>query len=129
MTSPSERYQKLGLRESLQKCYRYPIACKELSFILREAFHQIPKSLQSIIFEDTLLAFRLLPEYACYCFSFFNNFFLRHNYQFVSLIKLPHMIFNLNLIIWNCGNCCQFPYVCNYNLKTMVTIYWSSFFF
>ncbi|WVY97704.1 hypothetical protein V8G54_029855 [Vigna mungo] len=62
MTSPSERYQKLGLRESLQKCYRYPIACKELSFILREAFHQIPKSLQSIIFEDTLFAFRLLPE-------------------------------------------------------------------
>ncbi|BAT94268.1 F-box protein [Vigna angularis] len=62
MTSPSERYQKLGLRESLQKCYRYSIACKELSFILREAFHQIPKSLQSIIFEDTLFAFRLLPE-------------------------------------------------------------------
>jgi len=87
MSSPSERYQKLGLRESLQKCYRYPIACKELSFILREAFHQIPKSLQSIIFEDTLFAFRLLPEYACYCFSFFNPF-CHYNYRLVSLIKL-----------------------------------------
>ncbi|KAL9317618.1 hypothetical protein ACSQ67_014135 [Phaseolus vulgaris] len=62
MSSALERYQKLGLRDSLQKYYRYPIACKELSFILREAFHQIPKSLQSIIFQDTLLAFRLLPE-------------------------------------------------------------------
>ncbi|CAJ1976995.1 unnamed protein product [Sphenostylis stenocarpa] len=62
MSSPLERYQKLGLREALQKNYRYPIACKELSFILREAFHQSPKNLQSIIFQDTLFAFRLFPE-------------------------------------------------------------------
>lgn len=41
---------------------RYPIACRELSFILREAFHQFPKNLQSIVFQDTLSAFRLLPE-------------------------------------------------------------------
>ncbi|RDX87855.1 SPCC24B10.10c, partial [Mucuna pruriens] len=62
MSSPLERYQKLGLRESLPKTYRYPIACKELSLILREAFHQFPKYLQSIIFQDILSAFRLLPE-------------------------------------------------------------------
>ncbi|KAJ1384970.1 F-box-like domain superfamily [Sesbania bispinosa] len=62
MSTPLERYQKLGLRESLSKNYRYQIACKELSFILREAYHQFPKNLQSIIFQDTLTAFRLIPE-------------------------------------------------------------------
>uniref|UniRef100_A0A0R0ENH2 F-box domain-containing protein n=1 Tax=Glycine max TaxID=3847 RepID=A0A0R0ENH2_SOYBN len=41
----------------------YPIACRELSFILREAFHQFPKNLQSIVFQDTLSAFRLLPQH------------------------------------------------------------------
>ncbi|KHN12925.1 F-box protein, partial [Glycine soja] len=50
------------IRESLLKTYRYPIACRELSFILREAFHQFPKNLQSIVFQDTLSAFRLLPQ-------------------------------------------------------------------
>ncbi|KAJ1385389.1 F-box-like protein [Sesbania bispinosa] len=63
MSTPLERYRELGLRESLSKSYRYPIACKELSFILREAYHQFPKNLQSIIFQDTLTAFRLIPEY------------------------------------------------------------------
>lgn len=62
MSNTLERYEKLGLRESLPKTYRYPIACRELSFILREAFHQFPKNLQSIIFQDTLSAFCLLPE-------------------------------------------------------------------
>lgn len=62
MSDPLERYEKLGLRESLPKPYRYPIACQELSFILREAFHQFTKYLQSIVFQDTLSAFRLLPE-------------------------------------------------------------------
>ncbi|KEH43668.1 F-box-like protein [Medicago truncatula] len=62
MSTPLERYQKLSLTESLPKSYRYPIACKELSFILREAFHKFPKNLQTIIFQDTLSAFRLLPQ-------------------------------------------------------------------
>ncbi|CAL5209438.1 unnamed protein product [Lathyrus oleraceus] len=62
MSTPLERYQKLALRESLPINYRYPIACKELSFILREAFHQFPKNLQTIVFQDTLSAFRLLPQ-------------------------------------------------------------------
>lgn len=62
MSNPTERYQKLRLGESLPTIYRYPIACKELSFILRGAYTKLPKNLQSLIFQDTLTAFRLLPE-------------------------------------------------------------------
>ncbi|XP_058769841.1 F-box protein At5g52880 [Vicia villosa] len=62
MSTLLERYQKLALTESLPITYRYPIACKELSFILREAFHQFPKNLQTIVFQDTLSAFRLIPQ-------------------------------------------------------------------
>ncbi|XP_015067942.1 F-box protein At5g52880 [Solanum pennellii] len=57
-----ERYQKLGLKESLNQPYRYPIACDELSLILRNAYSKIPKNLQSLIFRESLTAFRLLPE-------------------------------------------------------------------
>lgn len=57
-----ERYQKLGLKESLNQPYRYPIACDELSLILRNAYSRIPKNLQSLIFQDSLAAFGLLPE-------------------------------------------------------------------
>lgn len=73
------------IRESLLKTYRYPIACRELSFILREAFHQFPKNLQSIVFQDTLSAFRLLPEYVML-------FIL---YLFVSLIKIFSQIHDI----------------------------------
>ncbi|XP_059429047.1 F-box protein At5g52880 [Corylus avellana] len=62
MSNQLERYQKLGLSESLPRIYRYPIACKELSFILRAAYNKLPKNLQSLVFQDTLTAFRLLPE-------------------------------------------------------------------
>ncbi|CAL9008774.1 unnamed protein product [Prunus brigantina] len=62
MSKPLERYQKLGLKESLPRIHRYPLACKELSLILRGAYKKIPKNLQSLIFQDTLTAFRLLPE-------------------------------------------------------------------
>ncbi|KAJ4705920.1 F-box protein [Melia azedarach] len=62
MSNPMERYQKLGLKEALPRIYRYPIACKELSFILRAAYTKLPKNVQSLIFEDALAAFRLLPE-------------------------------------------------------------------
>uniref|UniRef100_A0A2N9ECX8 F-box domain-containing protein n=1 Tax=Fagus sylvatica TaxID=28930 RepID=A0A2N9ECX8_FAGSY len=61
-TKALERYQKLGLKESLPRIYQYPIACKELSFILRATYNQLPKNLQSLIFQDTLTAFRLLPQ-------------------------------------------------------------------
>ncbi|KAK4769221.1 hypothetical protein SAY86_027371 [Trapa natans] len=62
MASELERYHKLGIAESLPKIYRYPIACGELSFILRGAYNKLPKNLQSLIFHDTLAAFRLLPQ-------------------------------------------------------------------
>ncbi|XP_028798798.1 F-box protein At5g52880 isoform X2 [Neltuma alba] len=62
MSNPFVRYRKLRLREFLPKIYRYPIACKELSSILRDAYNKLPKNLQAIIFEDILTAFRLLPE-------------------------------------------------------------------
>ncbi|XP_049368322.1 F-box protein At5g52880 [Solanum verrucosum] len=61
-SSMMERYQKLGLKESLNQPYRYPITCDELSRILRNAYSRIPKNLQSLIFQDSLAAFGLLPE-------------------------------------------------------------------
>lgn len=57
-----ERYEKLGLKESLSRAYHYPIACEELSCILRNAYSKVPKNLQSLIFQDSLAAFRLLPQ-------------------------------------------------------------------
>ncbi|KAI8564927.1 hypothetical protein RHMOL_Rhmol03G0221300 [Rhododendron molle] len=57
-----ERYEKLGIGESLPRVYRYPIACQELSSILRGAYSQLPKNLQSLVFQHTLTAFRLLPQ-------------------------------------------------------------------
>ncbi|KAL3524347.1 hypothetical protein ACH5RR_017181 [Cinchona calisaya] len=62
MGTPKERYEELELFESLNCSYRYAVACKELSFILREAYSAVPKNLQSLIFQDTLSAFRLLPK-------------------------------------------------------------------
>lgn len=62
MSTPLERYQKLGLRDSLPRIYQYPFVCKELSFILRGAYNKLPKNLQSLVFQDTLAAFRLLPQ-------------------------------------------------------------------
>ncbi|XP_022774030.1 F-box protein At5g52880-like isoform X2 [Durio zibethinus] len=62
MSNPTERYRKICLGESLPRVYRYPVACKELSFILRGAYSKLPKNLQSLIFQDILSAFRLLPE-------------------------------------------------------------------
>ncbi|KAF8412177.1 hypothetical protein HHK36_000136 [Tetracentron sinense] len=61
MAAALERYQKLGLRESLSRIYDYPSACNELSFILRGAYSKVHKNLQAIMFQDTLAAFRLLP--------------------------------------------------------------------
>ncbi|XP_059304707.1 F-box protein At5g52880 [Lycium ferocissimum] len=57
-----ERYEKLGLKESLNKSYRYPIACDELSSILRNAYSKVPKYCQSLFFHDSLAAFHLLPQ-------------------------------------------------------------------
>ncbi|ERN04604.1 hypothetical protein AMTR_s00075p00154970 [Amborella trichopoda] len=57
-----ERYQKLELRKALSRRYDYPSACKELAFILRGLYTNAPKNLQALMFQDTLLAFQLLPE-------------------------------------------------------------------
>ncbi|KAM3319898.1 F-box protein [Capsicum chacoense] len=57
-----ERYQKLGLKHSLNQPYRYPIVCDELSIIIKNAYSKLPKNLQSLIFQDSLAAFRLLPQ-------------------------------------------------------------------
>ncbi|KAJ8773226.1 hypothetical protein K2173_028403 [Erythroxylum novogranatense] len=62
MSNSIQRYQNLGYKEALSRNDLYPIACKELSLILRQAYAKLPKNLQSIIFHDTLTAFRLLPE-------------------------------------------------------------------
>ncbi|KAK4837951.1 hypothetical protein QYF36_009774 [Acer negundo] len=61
MSNSTKRYQNLAINEALSRIYRYPIACKELSLILRRAYNKVPKNLQSLIFQDTLTAFRLLP--------------------------------------------------------------------
>lgn len=70
MSNSTERYQKLGLKEALTRIHRYPIACKELSFIFRGAYSKLPKNVQSLIFQDSLAAFRLLPEYVYLLFDF-----------------------------------------------------------
>ncbi|RZC56469.1 hypothetical protein C5167_015322 [Papaver somniferum] len=62
MSDTLERYQKLRLRESLSRVYDYPSVCNELSFILRGVYAKVSKNIQSIIFEDTLSAIRLLPQ-------------------------------------------------------------------
>ncbi|XP_052176345.1 F-box protein At5g52880 isoform X4 [Diospyros lotus] len=59
---PLERYEELGIGESLPRVYQYPIACRELSLILRSAYSKLSKNLQSLIFRDTLSAFHLLPQ-------------------------------------------------------------------
>ncbi|RRT82461.1 hypothetical protein B296_00002000 [Ensete ventricosum] len=57
-----ERYEKLGLAEALSRAHDYPSACHELGLILRLAYADLPKNLQAVVFQDTLSAFRLLPE-------------------------------------------------------------------
>ncbi|KAK9121517.1 hypothetical protein Syun_019134 [Stephania yunnanensis] len=57
-----ERYQSLGVGESLLRPYDYPWACKEVGFILRSAYANLPKTLQHLLFQHTLAAFRLLPK-------------------------------------------------------------------
>ncbi|KAJ6764867.1 hypothetical protein OIU74_023693 [Salix koriyanagi] len=62
MSDQVERYQILGHKEALTRTHHYHVACKELSLILREAYNKLPKNLQSLIFQDTLSALKLLPQ-------------------------------------------------------------------
>lgn len=94
MSNPLERYQKLGLSESLPRIHRYPLACKELSFILRGAYAKFPKNLQALIFQDTFTAFRLLPGYV--------YFFLLKTFPFSRFSNSSLILFASVLII--CGS-------------------------
>ncbi|KAM7273369.1 hypothetical protein ACFE04_028033 [Oxalis oulophora] len=62
MSNPIERYQNLNITESLSKIHRYPIACEELSSIIRISYKSLPKNVQSLLFQDIINAFRLLPN-------------------------------------------------------------------
>lgn len=60
--NPIDRYQALTIKECLSKPSQYSFVCKELSYFLKNAYSKFPKNLQSLIFQDTLFAFSLLPE-------------------------------------------------------------------
>ncbi|XP_042004633.1 F-box protein At5g52880-like isoform X3 [Salvia splendens] len=60
--NPIDRYQSLSIKECLSKPSQYFFASKQLSFLLKNAYSKFPKNLQSLIFQDTIFAFRLLPE-------------------------------------------------------------------
>ncbi|KAL0920865.1 hypothetical protein M5K25_007880 [Dendrobium thyrsiflorum] len=60
--SPAEKYEQLGLADALSRPYDYSPACQELALILRRAYAKLPKNVQSLVFRDTLSAFRLLPH-------------------------------------------------------------------
>ncbi|CAA7035363.1 unnamed protein product [Microthlaspi erraticum] len=57
-----KRYQNLMIGEALSNNHLYPFACNELSSILNLGYSRLPKDLKAVIFQDTLSAFRLLPE-------------------------------------------------------------------
>ncbi|XP_076918139.1 F-box protein At5g52880-like [Bidens hawaiensis] len=57
-----DRYLKLGLQQSLGRSCNYSSACRELALILKLSYSKLPKSLQSLVFQDLLTAFRLLPR-------------------------------------------------------------------
>ncbi|XP_074575789.1 F-box protein At5g52880 [Curcuma longa] len=57
-----KRYEELGLAEAISRPHDYSAACHELALILRLAYAHLPKNLQSVVFQDTLSAFRFLPE-------------------------------------------------------------------
>ncbi|KAK1419421.1 hypothetical protein QVD17_28588 [Tagetes erecta] len=62
MEGAVNRYQKLGLHESLSVSCNYSSACKELALIIKLSYSKSPKLLQSILFQDVLTAFRSLPR-------------------------------------------------------------------
>lgn len=109
MSNPLEKYQKLGLKEALSRIYRYPKACKELSFILRGAYNKLPKNVQALIFQDTLTAFRLLPQYVKTSFTQFFLYISRLligscisglSISFTHIVILMGSCQNVNL--WSC---------------------------
>uniref|UniRef100_A0A1J3EUU6 F-box protein n=1 Tax=Noccaea caerulescens TaxID=107243 RepID=A0A1J3EUU6_NOCCA len=57
-----KRYQNLMIGEAFSNNHLYPFSCNELSSILNLGYSRLPKDLKAVIFQDTLSAFRLLPE-------------------------------------------------------------------
>ncbi|XP_078151839.1 F-box protein At5g52880-like [Carex rostrata] len=55
-------YEELGIAAALSRPWDYPTACDELSAMLRLGYSHLSKPLQFLVFQDTLLAFRILPD-------------------------------------------------------------------
>lgn len=62
MEGTLDRYHKLRLQESFYRPCHYTSACKELALILKLSYSKFPKVLQSLLVQDVLTAFRLLPR-------------------------------------------------------------------
>ncbi|XP_076948068.1 F-box protein At5g52880-like [Bidens hawaiensis] len=62
MEGAMDRYIKLGLQQSLSRTSNYSSACRELALILKLSYSKFPKSLQSLVFQDLITAFRTLPR-------------------------------------------------------------------
>ncbi|GJZ10487.1 hypothetical protein Tco_0545246, partial [Tanacetum coccineum] len=58
----NNRYRKLTIEDSLNRICHYPSACRELASIIKQSYSKLPKTLQSLLFQDTLIAIRLLPR-------------------------------------------------------------------
>ncbi|RWV97325.1 hypothetical protein BHE74_00020398 [Ensete ventricosum] len=81
-----ERYEKLGLAEALSRAHDYPSACHELGLILRLAYADLPKNLQAVVFQDTLSAFRLLPECPIIIYTVHSNPSLSKHFHLALLV-------------------------------------------
>ncbi|GJT93237.1 F-box protein isoform X1 [Tanacetum coccineum] len=58
----NNRYRKLTIEDSLNRICHYPSACRELASIIKQSYSKLPKTSQSLLFQDTLIAIRLLPR-------------------------------------------------------------------
>ncbi|KAJ3684951.1 hypothetical protein LUZ61_014115 [Rhynchospora tenuis] len=56
------KYEDLEIAAALSRPWDYPTACYELCAILRFSYSRLSKTDQSLVFQDTLLAFRILPD-------------------------------------------------------------------
>ncbi|KAL2629400.1 hypothetical protein R1flu_014086 [Riccia fluitans] len=54
------RYRELHLDAALYRRYDYPEACRELHSLLRQVYLKVPKTVQLLMYNDILTAFRLL---------------------------------------------------------------------
>ncbi|KAJ3695191.1 hypothetical protein LUZ60_000568 [Juncus effusus] len=57
-----EKYEQLGIDKAIHRPCDYSTACHELSAVLRLAYSDLPKTVQSLVLQDILSAFRILPQ-------------------------------------------------------------------